>query len=128
KLKYLEEWTEARRRHAASYAKMLAGTELVLPSERAHDRNVCHVYAVRSSRRDEFMQSLQAKGVQTGIHYPKPVHLLPAYAELGYRKGDFPVTERLADEEVSLPMFPELTETEIAAVSQAITESALTYI
>ena len=106
KLRHLEAWTEARRGHAARYSELLAGAGAGTPQAMAWARHVYHVYAVRSPRRDDLQKALQSKGVQTGIHYPIPVHLLPAYSELGYSKGDFPHSERAADEVLSLPMFP----------------------
>ena len=122
KLRYLEAWTEARRAHAAAYDHLLAASGLVLPTEAAGDRHVYHIYAVLTGERTELMAALNAQGVQTGIHYPFPVHLLPAYADLGYVASDLPVTERIANQEVSLPMFPELTDAQIEQVAQAVTE------
>jgi dTDP-4-amino-4,6-dideoxygalactose transaminase len=123
KLRYLEAWTEARRTHAAAYHRLLEDSGITLPVEAPRNRHVYHVFAVLTPQRREFMESLAERGVQTGIHYPIPVHLQPAYSELNYRPGDFPVSERVASEEVSLPMFPELTENEIEAVAQAVLES-----
>jgi dTDP-4-amino-4,6-dideoxygalactose transaminase len=122
KLRHLEDWTAARRANAAAYSKMLASSDLVLPAETPGNRHVFHVYAVQSDVRQAFMDSLGARGVQTGIHYPFPVHLLPAYADLGYHAGDLPVSERIAARVVSLPMFPELTTAQIEEVAQAVTE------
>jgi dTDP-4-amino-4,6-dideoxygalactose transaminase len=122
KLRYLEAWTEARRAHAAAYTKLLTGDGLTLPTENGGSRHVYHVYAVLTAKRQAMMESLNAQGVQTGIHYPIPVHLLPAYADLGYVAGDLPVSERIADQEVSLPMFPELTDSQIETVGQAVAE------
>ncbi len=87
----------------------------------SYARHVYHVYAIRTQQRSEWQQTLQAKGIQTGIHYPIPVHLLPAYADLGYTRGDFPHSEQAADEVLSLPMFPELTEAQCKEVSEAVT-------
>jgi dTDP-4-amino-4,6-dideoxygalactose transaminase len=122
KLRYLEEWTEARRQNAASYKNLLDGTGLYLPSEQQESRHVYHVYAVLTSRRKEFMEALDACGVQTGIHYPVPVHLLPAYSDLNYKPGDFCMAERIASQEVSLPMFPEITQEQINEVGEAVLE------
>lgn len=122
KLRYLEAWTEARRAHAAAYNKLLTGDGLTLPTEIAGNRHVYHVYAVLTPQRQELMESLTSQGVQTGIHYPIPVHLLPAYSDLNYVAGDFPVCERIAAQELSLPMFPELTDSQIEAVGQAVGE------
>jgi dTDP-4-amino-4,6-dideoxygalactose transaminase len=110
KLRHLEEWTEARRRHAARYDALLGGDGIERPVALPHNRHVYHVYAVRVAERDRVQQAMAAAGVHTGIHYPVPVHLQPAYAELGHRAGDFPRSEAAAAEVLSLPMYPELTE------------------
>lgn len=120
KLRYLEAWTEARRAHAAAYGALLAGSGLKLPTEVVGNRHVYHVYAVLTAQRQELMEALGAQGVQSGIHYPYPVHLLPAYADLNYPAGSFPVSEGIATQELSLPMFPELTGAQIEAVGQAV--------
>ncbi|HYI93667.1 MAG TPA: DegT/DnrJ/EryC1/StrS family aminotransferase [Bryobacteraceae bacterium] len=122
KLRYLQQWTEARRAHAAAYRKVLAYSGLTLPTETSGSKHVYHVYAVLTDKRSEIAGSLNSQGVQTGIHYPYPIHLLPAHADLGYQAGDFPISERIASEELSLPMFPEMTDAHIQAVGQAVTE------
>jgi dTDP-4-amino-4,6-dideoxygalactose transaminase len=122
KLRYLEAWTEARRNHASTYAKTLEGSLLRLPAEAPNVRHVYHIYAVLSADRRELMEALAARGVQTGIHYPTPVHLLAAYSDLNYNPGDFPVSENVAAQEVSLPMFPEMTQAQINEVSEAVLE------
>jgi dTDP-4-amino-4,6-dideoxygalactose transaminase len=81
---------------------------------------VYHIYAVRTTQRQKWQDALAARGVQTGIHYPVPVHLLPAFADLGYQAGQFPHAERAADEVLSLPMFPEITAQQIEAVCTAV--------
>jgi dTDP-4-amino-4,6-dideoxygalactose transaminase len=120
KLRYLEAWTEARRAHAAHYDELLAGDRMQTPEAMPYARHVYHIYAVRSLKRDALQQALQAKGVQTGIHYPVPVHLLPAYADLGYRNGAFPHSEKAAAEVLSLPMYAELTEGQQSQVADAL--------
>jgi dTDP-4-amino-4,6-dideoxygalactose transaminase len=95
---------------------------LRLPTEIAGNRHVYHVYAVLTAQRQEFMESLSAQGVQTGIHYPTPVHLLPAYSDLNYSPGEFPVSECVAAQEVSLPMFPELSPAQIETVLETTME------
>jgi dTDP-4-amino-4,6-dideoxygalactose transaminase len=122
KLRYLEKWTEARRTNAGLYSRALADSGLHLPKEAPGNRHVYHVFGVMTPHRRELMEALDVQGVQTGIHYPVPVHLLPAYSDLNYHAGDFPIAERLASEELSLPMFPELTESQIDAVASAIEE------
>ena len=125
KLRYLDRWTEARRRHARLYEELLADSGVLLPRESAHVRHVYHVYAVRLSRRDEIQAALLKQNIQTGIHYPIPVHLQKAYSEFGYTRGDLPLTEQAADELLSLPMFAELREDQITTVSNALREEVL---
>jgi len=124
KLRYLEAWTEARRAHAVRYSQLLAGSRVETPQAMAYARHVYHVYAVRSKQREALQKALQEREVQTGIHYPIPVHLLPAYSELGHRRGDFPHSEQAADEVLSLPMYPELTAAQIETVAEAVRLSA----
>ena len=120
KLPHLDAWTEARRRNAAEYARQLQDTGVRTPVERAGSRHVYHVYVVRLDRRDEVRAQLTEAGIQTGVHYPIPIHLQPAYRDLGYKAGDFPVAEQVAGEVLSLPMFPEMTSTQIATVADAL--------
>ncbi|MFN6572165.1 DegT/DnrJ/EryC1/StrS family aminotransferase [Dendronalium sp. ChiSLP03b] len=120
KLRYLEEWTEARRAHAAKYDALLKDSNVTVPIVMPYSRHVYHVYAVRSPQRDELQQKLNVQGIQTGIHYPIPVHLQPAYADLGYKPGDFPHSELAAREVLSLPMFAELTPAQINIVAESL--------
>ncbi len=120
KLKYLESWSEARRKHAAQYTKLLTGSKVVTPEVMPYGKPVFHVYAVRTTNRESLMTHLTSVGVQHGIHYPIPVHLLPAHADLGYKAGDFPESEKAANQVLSLPMFPELTDEQIRVVTDAI--------
>ena len=120
KLRYLENWTEARRAAAANYNELLCDSGVQTPLAIPYSRHVYHIYAIRTQQRTEWQQSLQAQGIQTGIHYPIPVHLLPAYEDLGYVKGDFPHSEQAANEVLSLPMFPELTREQCEEVSEAL--------
>ena len=124
KLRYLEQWTEARRAAAARYDRLLAGSGVATPAAMPYARHVYHVYAIRTAQRAAWQDSLQARGIQTGIHYPFPVHLLPAFADLGYRAGQFPHSERAANEVLSLPMFPELTQAQGEEVASALRELA----
>jgi dTDP-4-amino-4,6-dideoxygalactose transaminase len=110
KLRHLERWTDARRKLAANYGRLLSGTGVRTPAERPGARHVYHLYAVRLRRRDAWRAHLLQQGIQTGMHYPIPVHLQPAYRDLGYTAGDFPVAETAAGEVLSLPLFPEMTE------------------
>lgn len=97
---------------------------MVTPHVKPYGRHVYHVYAIRHPKRDQLIPLIQAKGVSTGIHYPIPVHLQEAYADLGYRAGDFPQTERIAQEVLSLPMFPELTLQQVKEVALGVREAA----
>jgi dTDP-4-amino-4,6-dideoxygalactose transaminase len=120
KLRHLEAWTEARRAAAAHYNELLSDSDVLTPEAMSYARHVYHIYAIRTPQRNEWQQALQAKGIQTGIHYPIPVHLLPAYADLGYAKGDFPHSEQAANEVLSLPMFAELSRAQCQKVSEAV--------
>jgi dTDP-4-amino-4,6-dideoxygalactose transaminase len=120
KLKYLEGWTEQRRVAAGHYARFFAGSNVRTPAALAHNRHVYHIYAIRTAERTEWMDALNRQGIASGIHYPIPVHLLPAYADLGYTAGQFPHSESAADETMSLPMFPELTERQCETVASAV--------
>lgn len=120
KMGRLEAWTEGRRLNAERYRERLADVaEVVCPTEPAGCRHVYHLFVIRAERRDDLQAHLQDQGVATGLHYPVPLHLTDAYGE-GWRKGQFPVTEKLAGEILSLPMFPELTESQIDYVCDAI--------
>ena len=119
KLRHLEDWTEARRGHARRYDELLAEV-VATPREMPYARHVYHVYAIRTPERERVREALAAGGIQTGIHYPVPVHLQPAWAELGHRRGDFPVSERAADEVLSLPMYAELPEAVPARVAEML--------
>jgi len=122
KLKYLDQWTEARRGAAGRYDKLLAEAGVAAPVAKPNVRHVYHIYAIRTANRAQLQEALQARGVSTGIHYPFPVHLLPAYADLGYIAGDFPHAEKAALEELSLPMYPELQADAQAQVVAALAE------
>lgn len=124
KLRYLEKWTEARRAIASQYDRLLAGSGLPMPIALPDCRHVYHIYAVRTSHREAWQEALLAQGIHTGIHYPIPVHLLPAFEDLGYKVGEFPHSERAAKEVLSLPMFPELTAAQCETVARAVTALA----
>lgn len=123
KLPHLDHWNEQRARHAAAYAVALAALDEVrLPATIAAPAHVYHLYVLRVANRDALIKHLSDYGVQTGIHYPIPIHLQPAYSDLGYGRGSFPVTERLAHEILSLPMYPELSAEQLRAVTTALAE------
>jgi len=120
KLKHLDAWNQARRRHARQYAELLAQSPAVLPAEADYAEAVYHLYVIRVDDRNELKAYLQSQGIATGIHYPIPIHLQPAYRDLGYHRGDFPVAERDAKQMLSLPMYPELDANAIEFVAETI--------
>jgi dTDP-4-amino-4,6-dideoxygalactose transaminase len=120
KMAHIERWTEARRAAARRYDEGLADTPYATPAELPGRRHVYHVYAIRVPDRAAMMTHLADAGVASGIHYPIPVHLQPAFAELGHTRGDFPEAESAADEVLSLPMFPEITPEQQARVVDAV--------
>ncbi len=125
KMNYIESWTEARRSVAAEYDRRLAKLPFGRPRPPTHGRHVYHVYSIGLPRRDEALKALQEAGIGASIHYPVPVHLQKAYANLGYRAGDFPVTEKLADQFLSLPIYPELQPEQIAEVVMQLEQLAV---
>jgi dTDP-4-amino-4,6-dideoxygalactose transaminase len=123
KLPHLAAWTQARREHAACYDRYLDGLPVQRPVRAAHNEHVYHLYTVRvRSGRDRVRAQLAERGVDTGIHYPVPVHLQPAYRDPQFPPGTFPVAERIAATTLSLPMFAELTEEQIERVATALRE------
>lgn len=121
KLKHLEQWNESRRKNAELYNSLLADLDtIVTPFEADYARHVYHIYSVLAENRRQLMDSLAKKQIFCGIHYPVPLHLQDAYSSLGYKKGDFPVTEKCASRQLSLPMFPELTTEQIEYVAEEI--------
>ena len=122
KLPHLDAWNAARRRHAARYAERLS-SHVRTPSTADGVEHVFHLYVIETDRRDALQQHLKRREIATGIHYPVPIHLQDACTELGYRVGDFPVTERAAERMLSLPMYPELTAAQVDYVSDAIVEA-----
>jgi len=123
KLRHLDKANSLRRKHALEYNQAFAGIEQVLtPFEADYARHVYHVYAIRVQERDAVLQYLQEKGVGCAVHYPVPIHLQQAARNLSYTKGAFPIAENLADEFLSLPMFPELTQEQIEYVADCVRE------
>jgi dTDP-4-amino-4,6-dideoxygalactose transaminase len=120
KLRHLERWTEARRAIIGKYNQLLAGSGVERPTEMPWARHVYHLYTLRSDHRDILQKTLQEKGIQTGIHYGVPVHLQPAYANLGYGRHALPHSEKAADEVLSLPLYPEMTDDQIETVAGAV--------
>ena len=120
KLKKLDEWNAKRIAVARAYQKSMENPEIILPRESSESEHVYHLFVVRSKQRDELVAHLAARGIKTGIHYPVPIHLQPAFQYLGHSKGDFPVTEKLAGEILSLPMHPYLKDEEIKYVADSL--------
>jgi dTDP-4-amino-4,6-dideoxygalactose transaminase len=123
KLKRLAEWTERRRELARHYEDLLGNDPLQLPTAVAGRGHVWHLFVVLHPQRDQLRAKLEAANVQTGLHYPIPLHLQKAYQYLGYGEGDFPVAERIGRECLTLPLFPEMTEEQQTAVVAAIKEA-----
>jgi dTDP-4-amino-4,6-dideoxygalactose transaminase len=124
KLQRLETGNLLRRTHAVEYHRELKGlSDVVAPVEAPYSRHVYHVYAIRVKERDVILGMLKEKGIECAVHYPVPIHLQDAYQDLGYGEESFPVSEKIAQEFVSLPMFPELTERQTSAVALAVKES-----
>lgn len=120
KLRHLETWNGRRREIARLYTHLLAGSCLQLPSQPENAVHVFHQYVVRHPERDRLRAHLKAQGIETGIHYPLPIHLQPAYAHLGCLPGDLPESERAALQVLSLPVYPELSDEDIRRVCDAI--------
>ena len=129
KLAHLDEWTAARRRLAARYSDLLRDEELILPAVHPDADPAWHLYVIRTPRRDEMLAWLREAGIGAGVHYPIPLHLQPAYADLGYRRGQLPVTERVADTCLSLPLYPEMSDAQqervVAAVKAFLMQEAV---
>ncbi len=105
KLRYIDEWTQARQRMAKYYIENLKNTSLLMPELGREGSQVWHIFPVLCAKRDRLQQFLREQGIETIINYPIPIHLQEAYSDLGYKKGDFPITEKIAEEEISLPLW-----------------------
>jgi len=123
KLRHLSRWIEGRRSRAALYDKLLDRSKVHIPWEAPHCRHVYTLYTIRSDRREAIRRGLEKAEVETAIHYPIPVHLQKAYAGLGYGPGAFPVSEKIAGEILSLPMYPELADAQVEKVCSVIAET-----
>lgn len=123
KLPHLDAWNEARRAHARLYNEWLADCDVVTPYESPEVRHVYHLYVLRTPQRETMLAHLKSREISAGIHYPLPLHRQPAYLKQGYGNVSLPVTERLAQEVLSLPMYPELSAEQIAYVTQAVKEA-----
>lgn len=122
KLKYLDRWNDQRRVAAAEYSRVLAETDLEAPMEMPYNHHVYHLYVIQSSKRDLLREQLTDAGIESGLHYPTPLHLQEAYRFLGYKHGDFPVTEAVKDRILSLPIYPGIQSETIARVVSQLRE------
>ncbi|MBI3986180.1 MAG: DegT/DnrJ/EryC1/StrS family aminotransferase, partial [Lentisphaerae bacterium] len=121
KLRHLAAWTAARRKNAALYRQALKGIPAVVcPEEMDGVEHVYHLFVIQAENRDGLAKFLGEQGIATGLHYPTPLHLQPAFASLGHRRGDFPAAESACARILSLPMFPELAEPDIGRIAGAI--------
>jgi dTDP-4-amino-4,6-dideoxygalactose transaminase len=121
KLRYLDEWTAGRQRNADLYRKRLASAPVVLPTLTDYQtRHVYNQFSIRSARRDELQAYLKQHGIGSEVYYPLPLHLQPCYSSLGYHRGDFPVSEKLAEESVALPIHSELSASDIDYICDTI--------
>lgn len=121
KLRYLDQWNTTRRKHARQYDALLRDIEAVTtPPIMEYSTPVYALYTIRARDRDRLQLYLRERGIMTGVYYPIPLHLQPAYKSLGYKEGDFPVTERASQEVLSLPVYPELSEDEINQVAEGL--------
>jgi dTDP-4-amino-4,6-dideoxygalactose transaminase len=123
KLKHLDRWNDQRRQAAAEYDKALADTGIEVPVEMDYSRHVYHLYVIQSDNRDALRQQLSDVGIESGLHYPIPLHLQEAYRFLGYKQGDFPVTERVKSRILSLPMYPGIDSKSVERVASEVRES-----
>jgi len=120
KLNYLDRWNDKRRQLAADYSRRLAGLPITLPQEAASRKHIYHLYSIRAAKRDALRQFLEQRQIATGLHYPMPLHLQPAFSGLGGRKGEFPNGERLAAETLSLPLYPQMEKGDVEYVAEAV--------
>jgi dTDP-4-amino-4,6-dideoxygalactose transaminase len=124
KLRYLDRWNSLRNEHAAAYSSALADGSFALPKIAPNRTHIFHLFVVQTENRAAIQESLNERGIATGIHYPIPIHLQEACKSLGYRRGDFPLTEQAAGCILSLPMFPDLTSQQCESVTDALLQSA----
>ena len=120
KLKYLDGWTEQRRSRADLYRKLLSDSEFEVVQENSDRRHVYHIFSVFHPERERLQMHMNENGIYTGLHYPFPVHLQKAYSHLDHKLGDFPVSEKVAQTQLSLPMYPELTDKDIIRVVEVL--------
>lgn len=120
KLRHLDNWNRQRREQANLYKELLKNTDLILPIESDNIFHVFHLFVIRSKERDQLRELLKENEVGTTIHYPTPIHLVPSFVSLGYKRGDFRISEQASEEVLSLPLYPELMQEELAKVVEVI--------
>jgi dTDP-4-amino-4,6-dideoxygalactose transaminase len=123
KLKKLDSWNTRRREVARHYQQLLADARISLPTEMGWGEHVYHLYVIQADDREALRKALNDAGIETGLHYPVPLHLQVAYKDLGYEKGAFPVSEHLSTHLLSLPMHPYMTDAEVERVAAIVLES-----
>jgi dTDP-4-amino-4,6-dideoxygalactose transaminase len=116
----LPEWTARRREIASYYYERISGLEMIIPKDKPYEKAVYHTFIIQTTRRNELKDFLSEMGIDTKIHYPIPIHLQDAAKYLGFKKGDFPVTENQTETILSLPVFPELTDDQVEYVADTI--------
>jgi dTDP-4-amino-4,6-dideoxygalactose transaminase len=124
KLKHLDRWNQQRRQVAAQYHEALAGSDIILPAEMPWGQHVYHLYVIQADDRDALRRRLESAGIESGLHYPIPLHLQEAYRWLGYQQGSFPVTEAVVSRILSLPMYPGISIEAVARVAEEIMETS----
>jgi len=122
KLKHLDRWNMQRRQTAVQYAQAFAGSDITLPAEMPNCKHVYHLYVIQADNREYLRQQLTTAGIESGLHYPTPLHLQDAYRFLNYKIGDFPVAEKAASRILSLPMYPGISTDAVTQVVTALLE------
>lgn len=120
KLQYLDKWNQKRTELALEYNHRLSSPEITTPFTSPYAEHVYHLYTIRVKQRDELQQHLKAQGIATGIYYPTPLHLIDAYSSLGYKEDDFPQAEQAAKETLTIPLYPEMSNEQVAFVTSSI--------
>jgi dTDP-4-amino-4,6-dideoxygalactose transaminase len=122
KLSHLDHWNDQRRVNAVTYNEEVAELDVQVPSASSDVEHVYHLYVIRVRGRDRVLTEMREHGIGAGVHYPSPLHLQPSLAFLGHHAGDFPIAEAAAEQALSLPMFPELTQEQIMAVVSTLAD------